>query len=279
MQFSLPAPGFLTDAGGGNYFGHWSVAADNQGLTASQVESWVQSALFASDGLTQIPIGFVQDASGGGVVFRSVLDLPGRAIGTSYGATPPAFPHVDLQASYFGNKDLVIHEACHAFLTASHSPEGSVSLMEPIEDPGEEGLSGTDVAQIRAYLALETPPIAHATGTYWHPLNLPFYITRWDLSDATESRVVAPVAAITTAGRELAATLSAVYSTTFSPTLPGPWQPLGSSVYFGDEGFYVSEWATIPAGAKTGEVYIGMTIDLQQPVGELSLGQTELRIR
>lgn len=229
-------------------------------------------------GWTQVS-GLTFDNIGGedGVVFRSVADLPGNAIGTCFYDTVP--PHVDLKASFFGNKDLVNHEAAHAFFFATHSPEGSTSIMEPMEDPGEEGASATDIAQVEAWLD-GADPEGLGARTYWHPLDLPHYITKCDLSEQTEVMVSVPVPDVDKAGLEPGTFIEVVWAADYADMLAEDYEPLGASASFSEAGFYDSGYSEIASGAReAGEVYVGLTITTSLPLASLALGTAEVRVR
>lgn len=276
----MAAPGALTPSGD-SWVGEWSVHALNAGLSASEVASWVASALSGTSGWAEVGISFDEVASGDGVVFRSVVDLPGNAIGTCYYDVFP--PRIDLKASYFGNMDLVSHEALHAFCFATHSPEGSVSILEPLEDPGEEGFSASDVAQVAAWLA-GAPDIPSegdlgglAPGLYWHPADSQGYKTKWDLTDVSTVRITVPVTEALAAGSEPAATLAAVYSTDKDAPIED-WLALGASVEISGAGMLDSGWQSIPAEAKA-DVYVAVTLDVALPLHTFEAGAADVRAR
>lgn len=114
------------------------------------------------------------------------------------------------------------------------------------------------------------------SGIYWHPEDLPHYVTRRALADARQVMLSAIVTSIS--GVAPNATLSAVYSTNLLD-----WTPLATGgsvgVNFSAAGFYASEWETIPQGAKGGEVYVGMSLQAHTSIDALSFGSTEVQIR
>ncbi len=284
MQFTRAAPGNLTEEGG-VFYADWSVADSNFGYTKAQVEAWVSSALNGPLGWEQAGVQFRQVPTGN-VIFQVVETISGPAntLGIAYWNDFPVL--VELEAAYYNNMDLVNHEAGHAFFYASHSVEGAISLMEPMEDPGEEWTSDADISEIRRWLGIDgspdppPPPQALPPKTYWHPLDLPHYITKRDLSGASESRVSVAVPNVRRAGLEPGNNLKAIYSADYEAMKDGEYEDLGEGVWFGEPGFYTSGWEEIPEGAKGGgEVYVGMTITTHLPIDELSLGQAEVRIR
>lgn len=113
-------------------------------------------------------------------------------------------------------------------------------------------------------------------GIYWHPEDLPYYITKQALEGASQVSLNAVVTSI--GGTAPNATLSAVYSTNLLD-----WTPLATGgsvgVNFSAAGFYASGWETIPDGAKVGEVYIGMSLQAHTSVSTLSFGSTEIKVR
>jgi hypothetical protein len=281
LKFSVAAPGALTPAGD-SYVGEWSVSPDNYGHSVGEVEAWVASALNDAEGWTKTGISFDQVASGGGVVFRSVAALAGNAIGMCYYDTDP--PRVELLSSYFENMDLVNHEAAHAFFYAAHSPDGSESIMEPIEDPGEEWPSETDLQQVASWLSLPYPPggdvgsvevDALAPGLYWHPVDLGGYKTRWDLSEASEVRLTLPVMDARSRAHETGPTLSAVYSLDQDAPITD-WLPLGASVESDGIRVHDSDWSPV---AVQEDVFVAMTLEVPLPLDSLTMGAAELRWR
>jgi hypothetical protein len=250
MQFRSPAPANLTQEGS-NYYADWSVASGNFGHTDSEVAAWVASALNDSRGLPAVGITPRQVGVGQGrVIFQVVETIPKNpgAIGIAYWNSVPVV--VLLEEAWFGNMDLVTHEALHAFLYAIHSPEGSDSLLEPMEDPGEEWLSPTDIEQIEAWLSGDW------SGTwYWFPGDLPYYITHWIVPEGAKTRLVLTVFTGT------AVVLKAVYAETHEAMLSGDFQPFGIGVSAGEQGFWTSEWVDAPAG----EFYIGIIAEGASP--------------
>lgn len=256
-------------------------------MSQAELQGWVSESLNAPEGMGQVPISFVEStATPDRVIFQAVGDLSNfidngdNAIGVArWDIYVPGEPMlVQLEYDWLGAHDLINHEAIHAFLWATHSPSGSDSIMEPMEDPGEEGLSATDVAQIRAWLE-GAPPLGLAAKNYWHPLDLPHYITRCSLSTQSEALLTVPVWETSPPGAEPGTSLFAVYASDYTQMLSGEWDYLGPVTSLDEEGFASSGWTQIAAEAKTGEVYIGMVIRTALPIASLQLGAAELRSR
>lgn len=143
MEFAAQAPGELTlDEESGTYIGYWEAAESNFAYTKEQVESWVFSALNGDLGWKRAGIGF-QKVPIGRVRFQVVESLPGNIIGQANWGSFPVL--VELEAALYGNLDLLNHEAGHAIFYATHLPEDTVSIMEPMEDLGEEWPSDAEL--------------------------------------------------------------------------------------------------------------------------------------
>jgi len=264
MQFLSPAPANLTQDGA-TFYADWSVADTNFGYTKAQVEAWVSSALNNPLGIEATGIVTRQVASGN-VVFQVVQTIPGPAgtIGVAHWGESPV--RVELEAALYNNMDLVTHEALHAFLFASHSPEGSISILEPIEDPGEEWLSATDISQIQAWLGA-----APADLKYWFPGDLEHYITKWEVPAGSKTRLLATVID----GAPCA--LKAVYATTHAAMLSGSYTPFGRGLDVSLRGFWHTSWQVVPA---SGDLYIGLIVDGATPADfqELIVGLAEVQL-
>lgn len=132
-------------------------------------------------------------------------------------------------------------------------------------------------ASVQGAPVLCIPPVnpnVASPGTYWHPVNLPHYITRRPLNAQREVRVSVPVAAIEPGA---SATIGASYSSELDSPLVG-WETL-ASMAFTEAGFYVSDWEPIPEEARVDEVYIAMFLQAHTSIAALFLGQAEVRIR
>lgn len=247
MQFLEPAPAHLTQDGT-TFYADWSVADTNFGYTKSQVEGWVASALNDSRGLLAAGITPRQVTSGN-TIFQVVEEIdrpPGEdAIGIAYWNDFPVL--VELEAALFGNQDLVTHEALHSFLLANHSPEGSDSLLEPIEDPGEEWLSPGDIAEIEAWLSG-----APADLTYWFPGDLEHYITKWSIPAGARTRLSANII------DGSSCVLKAVWWSDHLAMIGGDYQQFGRGLDLGRSGFFHTSWQSAPV---SGDTYIGLIID------------------
>ena len=263
MQFRSPAPGNLT-LEGSTYYADWSVASDNFGHTASEVVAWVEGALSDPRGLPATGIT-PRQVNSGNVIFQVVEAIPGNPgrIGEARWNEFPVL--VLLEEAYFGNMDLVTHEALHAFLYANHSPLGSDSVLEPLEDPGEEWLSDTDIAQIEAWLA------GDFDGTrYWFPGDLPHYITRWVIPPRTKTRLVCTIL------EAAPVVIRAVCGTSHATLVGGTHQPFGIGMDLASEGFFSTEWTDAPSG----ELYVGLVVEGATPeeFSDLAVGLAEVQI-
>jgi hypothetical protein len=247
VQFRYPPPGNLTQEGS-TYYADWLVAGDNFGYTKAEVEDWVSQALNDPRGIEATGIVSRQVTSSPHVIFRVVETIADHAgaIGVAYWNSFPVL--VEVEAAYFGNMDLITHEALHAFLYGIHSPEGTDSVLEPIEDPGEEWLSVTDIAQIEAWLAGPGAPLPIEPVSYWFPGDLPHYITKWIVPEGAKGRIVAVVLAPSSV------MLRAVCNESHEALLDGDFQQFGAGVDASFSGFLTSEWAEVPSG----ELYVGV---------------------
>ena len=119
--------------------------------------------------------------------------------------------------------------------------------------------------------------MALAAGTYWHPLNLPHYITFRDLTEFSEARVVAPVISASSAPEGSEYLLSAVWAPTYAGMVAGEWEIL-ATLSFAGTGYHAGEWEAIPGGAQA-EVYIGMVLETRISCEDLAIGHAEVRCR
>jgi hypothetical protein len=184
------------------------------------------------------------------VIFQVVETIPDHpnAIGIAHWNSVPVT--VLLKEAYFGNMDLVTHEALHAFCLASHSPEGSLSILEPLEDPGEEWLSPGDIAELTAWLTGDWSGIA-----YWFPGDLPYYITKWIVPEGSKARLVCTVI------NGAPVVMKAVYAATREAMLADDYQPFTIGLDTSSEGFFATEWIEAPAG----EFYVGIVVEGGSP--------------
>lgn len=115
-------------------------------------------------------------------------------------------------------------------------------------------------------------------GAYWHPYDLPYFITLRDISEYTEAQVTAPVLSATGVGVGSEYILRAVFSETRALLLSGDWQVIALLEFTG-VGFHAGEWQVIPEAAKGAEVYIALILETQIAADDLALGESELRCR
>lgn len=120
--------------------------------------------------------------------------------------------------------------------------------------------------------------MALSAGIYWHPLDLPYYMTVRDLSEFDEAQISVPVTGATTQTEGSEYILSAVFAPTHAEMLSGDWEYLGPSASFTGIGYHRSGWQAIADGA-IGEIYLGMILEVQAPADDLLLGWAELRCR
>lgn len=118
--------------------------------------------------------------------------------------------------------------------------------------------------------------MALSAGTYWHPLNLPHYITLWDFSSYEEVLVTAVVRSFTPGASVM---LRAVWASTHAEMLAGDWEYLGDGVECTAQGFFSSGWAPIPSGARVGEAWVGMVFETDSDLEDLAFGSTDVRVR
>ena len=268
------------------------MAASHFGLTQSEVEDTVSTAL------NDAVLGWEQIS---GIQFRKVDNanrdvttvtyqvvetiLPGDPDYTyAWGVCIPAGTYdwnptntwVQIEATHFADLGITNHEAAHAFFHATHSPEGSDSLMEPYEDPGSEAPSATDLAQVEQWLSTYDPPdppkpIDEGGNVYWFPADLSTYITRWPVPEGSEARLTAPVLE----GARVA--LQALYHTDYAELLAGNGSRFTRGIDCYHEGFHRSPWRPCPSG----EVYVGVTVQMDNEADVLPLivGQAEVQIR
>lgn len=276
MQFSTPAPGLLTSLGGGNYRGTWNLDGVS-GMTRAEASSWINSALNDALGWGRAGVSFQEVSSGGSVSFNTVappIKTGSNAIGYAshssvYGAV------IVLDETYQGNMDLVNHEAAHAFFYAEHSPEGSDSIEEPIEDPGEEWPSTSDIAQVRAWLGL--PPDPDEGGTppdptiYFFPGGLESYITNWEIPAGARARLTATVT------DPAPAVIRPVYAASHEAMLSGDRHPLCRGIGTDVGGWHETEWQD---ARSSGDLYVALIVEAEEGVSmdELNIAHAEVQL-
>lgn len=181
-----------------------------------------------------------------------------------------------LEAAYVGMADLVNHEAAHAFFYAEHSPNGTDSLLEPIEDPGTEWPSASDIAQVRAWLGNgpAAPPddveVAEAE-TYWFPADLETYITKWNVPAGARARMTATVI------DPAPALIKPVFATSHEDLLAGSYERFCRGLGTDEAGDLHTEWQ----GARgSGDIYVGIVVDVEAgyTLDDLNVGLCEVQI-
>lgn len=184
---------------------------------------------------------------------------------------------IQLEAAYFGNMDLVNHEAAHAFFTAAHSPEGSLSIMEPIEDPGEEWPSALDIAQLKSWLDVPlnpgpdppADPVPEEPTTYFFPGDLPIYITHWHIPQGARARMTATVT------DPAPAIIRPVYAETHEQMLSGDRHVLCGGIDTDRQGFHATAWQD---ARGSGDLYVGLIVEAEAGVSmdELNIAHAEV---
>lgn len=119
--------------------------------------------------------------------------------------------------------------------------------------------------------------MALSAGTYWHPLNLPHYVTLRDLSEFTEALIYVPVWDATPTDVDSVYVLSAMWAPTYADMMAEDHSLL-TNVAFDGPGFAMGGWQTIDEAARE-EVYLAMILQTQIAAEDLALGQAELRLR
>jgi len=276
VQFVEDAPGLLHPDGSGGYIGYWDADVS--------ISGWVSSALNNPLGWGRVDgLTFMQSSSATPRVnFHMVGTITGAdasAIGIAYWSTyNGSVMEVELESAYEGNMDLVNHEAGHAFFWANHSPNGTDSIMEPMEDPGEEWPSDTDIAQVESWLgnSVDGNPRDDDSANLgqaliWFPGDLPHYITRWPVPAGSEARLTATVLTGTRG------TLRSVYAETHAGMIAGEYKRFSPGIDLYHEGFYKGAWREAPAG----EFYVGLLVHVENAADltDLIVGLAEVQIR
>lgn len=270
MQFTVDAPGNLTQDGA-TFYGDWTVSPGNIGYTPEEVADYVSSALNDARGIEATGIITRQQASiplgSPGLIFQVVETIEGDAniLGITYwnGSRPYL---IQIEAAYFGNPDIVTHEAIHGWLLAMHSPPNTDSIMEPAEDPGDEWLSALDIEQIVNWLAS-----APMDQTFWFPSDLDSYITQRTIPDGARVRFVATVL------DPLEAVIRPVYALAYEDLIAGDWAYLARGIGCHSTGFHETEWQE---SLVSGEFYIGIVVETESAVtiDGLAIGLAEVQL-
>lgn len=279
MQFLEDAPAYLTVEvqGGQNvWYADWSVSNDNFQYNKSQVEAWVSQAL---NDPRSFPIVGIEPRHviTGNVIFRVVQDIGiGNAIGVANWNEFPVI--VDLEAAWYGDMSLVIHEAIHAFFLAHHSPQNSISVMEPMEDSpnpmvNDEFLTAMDRAQIRQWKGeLAAPdPEPPEPQKFYFPANLGSYMTEWHIPAGAKARVTATV-------RDPApGVIRAVCADSHAAMLAEDRRLLCRSVGTHEQGFHPSGWTD---AKDSGSLYVALIVELEAGVSpdQLNISHAEVQL-
>lgn len=276
MQFSAPPPGLLTPTGSG-YVGTWQLDFV-EGIGAGQAASWVNASLNDSRGWPRAGVTSQQVASGGSVSVHVVNNL-------SYGGNPDVIGltwhysdgscKVELEAQQYANADVVVHEFAHAYFYMEHSPEGSDSVCEPVDEPGDEWPSAIDIAQVRAWLGLAPNPDDGGTPeipqTFWFPGDLDSYITRWVVPTGARARMTCVVL------NPAAALIKPVFSSDYDALIGGDYEVFCRGIGTDTAGFFRTEWQD---ARGTGDIYVGIVVDAEAGVTleDLAIGLVEVQI-
>lgn len=101
------------------------------------------------------------------------------------------------------------------------------------------------------------------------------YITCWDVSLATQARLVAVVL-----GALPGATLKAVWATSREEIISGTPEDFTGIMPLPFEGFFHTEWVPISDEAiDTGDVYVGIVLNAATDIRTLIFGTVEVQIR
>lgn len=116
-------------------------------------------------------------------------------------------------------------------------------------------------------------------GTYFFPANLPYYVTKWDVSLASEVRFSAVVFA-GAPGVVIRPVFDAELAVLLSGSEAGAYFSTGIAA--STTGFFVTEWEPINEDAKfIGNIYVGIVVEIAEDTDEadFTLGLAEVQIR
>lgn len=275
MQFSQPSPGLLAVVGA-EWVGYWSLG-DVTGITQGQAASWIADALNDPRGWGRAGVRFQQVAFPGGAVAIHVVDtIPGSpgiiGLATHYA---DGSCRVLLEAGQYANPDLVNHEIAHAFFFAEHSPEGSDSIEEPLEELGTvEWPSDLDISQLIAWLGpAPAPPLPPPPEPerYFFPGNLDTYITNWYIPSGARVRVTCTV-------RDPApGIIRPVCADTHAHMLSGERQVLCGGLSTDAAGWHKTEWQD---ANRSGDLYVAFIVEVEAGVSidELNIAHAEVQL-
>ena len=279
MQFSVPSPGLLQNIGG-EWVGTWALGGVSNAITPTQAGSWIADSLNNPLGWGRAGVSFQQLAPGSPgakIVFHVVDTIEYGGVGTIGLCThyPDGSCAIQLETAQYSNPDLVNHEAAHGYFFAEHSPEGSDSIEEPIEELGfVEWPSALDIAQVRAWLGdppqPEDPPVLEPQR-FWFPSDLDTYITDWFIPEGVKARMTATVV------DPAPGVIRPVYANTHADMISGDRHVLCRSISTERQGWHATEWQD-PQG--NGDLFVGMIIELEPGVSidELNIGHAEVQL-
>lgn len=114
-------------------------------------------------------------------------------------------------------------------------------------------------------------------GAYFFPANLTHYVTKWQVSAASEVRF-----SVTVLRASVAVTLHPVFDAELAVLTSGVYGDFASEVSIDAPGFYVTEWEPINEDAKfIGDVYVAIVLEALEEFEseELVIGLAEVQIR
>lgn len=111
-----------------------------------------------------------------------------------------------------------------------------------------------------------------AAGTYWHPLDLTGYATKWDFSAVSEIKSQTAVA------QGADATLRPVYAVTYPDLIAGNWDYLTDGIDCSAAGVFSTAWAPPPSEAAD-DVFVAFVMEAGSSVSSFAMGAAEVRAR
>ena len=271
--FSLGRPGRLTDEAGTLYM-DWKVAGSHAGgYSASEVEDYVGSTLESALGWERAGLTGRQSSSAS--VTWQIVEMTSSGDPDVTGTTnynDDGSVLVELVASEFGNTNLVNHEAGHAYFGAEHTASGTMETGGEDDPPWP---TDEDIADVEAWLAGTSPDVIGGQHLYWFPGDLPHYITRYNLSAASEARFH-----ITVLSGASGVSLKPVYASHLPAMRSGIHSDLTPAVAASARGIYETGWVPVPEGAR-GEMFVGIRVVFESDTGpeDIAIGLAEVNVR
>jgi len=278
MQFSQPSPGLLQNIGG-EWIGTWSLGGVSSALTPTQAGSWIADSLNNPLGWGRAGVQFQQLAPGSpdaAIIFHVVDEITGPNLGTGVIGLCSHYRDgscaIQLESGQYANPDLVNHEAAHGYFFAEHSPEGSDSIMEPLEELGfVEWPSDLDIAQVQAWLGNPPDPAPPELQRYFFPGGLETYITNRHIAAGALARMTCTVT------DPAAAIIRPVYADTHAHMLSGDRQVLCGGLSTDRQGWHNTEWQEAKG---SGDLFIAFVVEAEPGVSmdELNIAHAELQL-